>query len=375
MTATPEYRASVNSPSRRVTQIKVTHGGVTVGIIQDDALISGAVQARISNRVTRTCEFTLPDTYFPETPESLLSPYRAIVQISTGIGYPDGSYEIFPVFTGRIYDAVQGADGLVSFRGDDLAADVVAYRFERPTVSQSGPGTSTLNEIRRLIQQAYQPATFGANDADDAPVPVLGWDEDRGQALDDLASSISSRWYTLGNGDFVVRRFPYVVSPPDIYLSDGPGGAVAEASRAISREAVANGVTVVSERLDGSPPVVSTVHDENPSSPTYFGDLFGKVTRIIKIQTPLDEVQTEALARRQLIASLALSEQWAANIVPDATLELEDMVNISYRGASADQVLDSITYPLTVDGMMTIQGRSSVVPPILTNIADSEATE
>lgn len=347
------------------------HGGVTVGLINTEALISGSVSAQLSGRVTRSAEFTLPDTFYPQTATDLLAPERAIVQISTGIGYPDGSREIFPVFTGRVYEASQAESGTVTFRGDDLAADVVAFRFETPNSSQSGPATSTIGEIQRLIRDAYDAATFGTHDADDGEVPVLAWDEDRGQALDDLSSSLQSRWYALGNGDFVVRKYPYTATTPLLTLSDGIGGVVSGATRSKTRDGVTNSVTVVSERLDGTSPVRAIVRDNNAASPTYFSGLFGKVSQIITIQTPVDEFIATLLAKKQLVSSLALAEQWSASIVPDATLEPGDTVTISYRGASADQVLDSITYPLTADGTMAIQGRASIPEPILTDISDT----
>jgi hypothetical protein len=371
LTSTSLYRASVNTPTRRETQIRVLHGTTTVALLNTEALIAGSVTASLSSRVSRTADFTLPGQYFPDLPTDLLSPYRAIVEISTGIGYPDGSREIFPVFKGRIYDATIGPDGIASFRADDLAADVVSYRFEMPNVSQSGPGTSTLLEIRRLIQQAYPDATFGVNDSDDANVPILAWDDDRGQAIDDLASSLQSRWYTLGNGDFVVRRFPYVASTPIIALTDGPGNAISEASKTVTRDGTFNSSTVVSERLDGSAPVTATVRDNNPTSDTYFGGDFGLVSQVTRLQTPLDQVLANELARKQLVASLALGEQWNWTMVSDATLEPGDTVSISYRGRTATQVLDSIQYPLVAD-TMRVQSRSSIPEPILTGI---EATE
>lgn len=372
LTASATYRASVNTPTRRETQIRVIHGTTTVALLNNEALISGSVAANLSSRVTRSAEFTMPEEYFPDLSTDLLSPYQAIVEISTGIGYPDGSREIFPVFKGRIYEATLESDGVASFRADDLAADVAAYRFEQPNISQAGPGTSTLNEIRRLIQQAYPDATFGSNDSDDAEVPILAWDDDRGQAVDDLAASLQSRWYALGNGDFVVRRYPYVASTPLITIQDGPGGAVSQATKSITRDGTFNSSTVVSERLDGSLPFSSTVRDENPASPTYFGGNFGKVSQVVRVQTPLDQVLTDALARRQLVSSLALGEQWSWTMMSDATLEPGDTVTVSYRGRSATQVLDSIRYPLVTD-MMDVQSRSSIPEPILTGIDTTEA--
>lgn len=368
LTSTPAYKGALHGPHRRETSIRVSVLGETLEIIDTEALITGNVTAQLTNRVTRTCEFSLPGRYFPRLPTDLLSPYQAVVQISTGIGFPDGSREIFPVFTGRIYQATLGADGVAVFRGDDLAADVVAYRFEVPTSSQSGPGTSTIAEIRRLIRQAVPGATFGTDTADDANVPILAWDEDRGQALDDLAASLRSRWYALGDGSFVVRKFPYVAETSVADIVDGPGGLLSNADINVTRDAVTNSVTVVSERLDGSEPVRATVRDNNSSSPTYFGDRFGRVSQIVTIQTPVDSFVAELLARKQLVSSLSLSEQWTGDMVPDASLEPGDTVSLSYRGVNGKQVLDNITYPLTTEGTMRIQGRSSIAEPVLTDI-------
>lgn len=365
LTSSVVYRDALPRPVRRETQIKIIHGETTVATINTEALLSGSVSAQLSSRVTRSAEFSLPGSYFPASPTDLLSPYRAKVLISSGIGYSDGSREIFPIFKGRVYQASMNESGIASFRGDDLAADVIAYRFETPNSSLSGPGTSTVGEIRRLIQQAVQTAQFGTNDVDDGEVPVLAWDDDRGKALDDLANALHARWYALGNGDFVVRRFPYVATAPVLTLTDGPLGAISTASRVLSRDGVTAGVTVVAERLDGSDPLYATVHDNNPSSPTYFEGLFGKVTQVLRIQSPSNAALAYEMARRQLVSSLALSEQWTATVVPDYTLEPGDTVRMTYRGATADQVLDSITYPLTTDGMMSLQGRSSIVEPTL----------
>jgi uncharacterized protein DUF5047 len=365
LTASARYRDALPRPVRRETEIKIIHGDTVVDVINTEALISGGVSAQLSSRVTRSAEFTLPGSYFPQSPTDLLSPYRAKVLISTGIGYTDGSREIFPIFKGRVYQASMSASGLATFRGDDLAADVISYRFETPASSLSGPGTSTVSEIRRLVQEAVQTASFGTNDVDDGEVPVLAWDDDRGKALDDLANALHARWYTLGNGDFVIRKFPYTATAPLLSLTDGPLGTIVSAARTLSRDGVTAGVTVVAERLDGSEPLYATVHDNNQSSPTYFNGLFGKVTQVVRVQSPSNVALAYELARRQLVSSLALSEQWSADVVPDYTLEPGDTVSLTYRGATADQVLDEITYPLTASGTMSIQGRSSIPEPTL----------
>jgi hypothetical protein len=120
---------------------------------------------------------------------------------------------------------------------------------------------------------------------------------------------------------------------------------------------------VVSERLDGSDPVRVTVRNTVAGSPTQFGDLFGRVSQVIKIQTPLTNVEAQRLAKAQLNASTALTEQWDVGCIPDHTLEPGDPLRFRARGRTTVQVVDSITYPLGLGGMR-ITTRAFSVPPV-----------
>jgi hypothetical protein len=318
-------------------------------------LVSGSVTAQLTNRVTRTAEFTLSDEWFPRTPESPFSPYQAVVRIRAGIGYGDGTEETFPLITGRVWDVRRSAGGSVTFGVDDLAADVVAARFEAPEKSSSLP---VLGEIRRLILGALPQATFGMDTVNDAPTPPLVWDEDRGQALDDLAQAVGGRWYALGNGDFAVRPFNYQQDTVMQQFLDGPQGLMSTADTSVTRDGTANSVVVVAERMDGSEPVRRIVRDVSPSSPTLYGGKFGRVVQVNKIQTPLTVSEAQTLAQTQLAAVGALSEQWAANVVADYTMEPGDLVRLGYRGYSADQIIDGIMYPLVTSNTMSLATRS-----------------
>jgi hypothetical protein len=358
LTATALYNAAIANPHERATRIRVFHGTEDVTPAGGLPIVDGTVHAALSSRVTRSLDLEVPHEYFPHNPTDLLSPYRATVLVETGIRYPNGSVELFPVFRGRIYQATLNGDGAALLRADDLAADVLAYRFEQPEPAQAG--ISTIDQMRILISQAIDNATFGPNDVDDATVPELVWDDDRGKAMDDLASSLRGRWYALGNGDFVVREFPYLTSTPVVDLTDGPQGIVVSASKTVTRDATANSITVISERVDGSEPITATRRDGAIASPTYFGGLFGKVSQILKPQTPLTAAGADQLALRTLEASLALTEQWSVSMVPLHWLEPGDTVGINYRGVSAEQVIDSMTIPLTTRGSMSLRTRSSV---------------
>lgn len=362
LTASATYRAVLPYPHKRYTTLDVFQGGVQVASIGDLTFSAGSVTANLTSRVTRTASLTFSDADFPGDVNSILSPYESVIRIRTGIQYPDGLREVFPVFTGRVYTPQRTADGMVTVQADDRAADVIAYRFEAP--QNVGTSTTVLTEIQRLILQAVPEATFGTSDVTDQNSPALTWDEDRGQALDDLAEVLQGRWYELGNGDFVVRLFPYALGTVVSTISDGEGGLLSTATRTLTRDGVVNSVTVVAERIDGTSPIRVTARNTDASSPTMFGDLYGRVSQVIRIQTPLTSSAAQALAVQQLAAQSALAEQWSAQMVPDATLEPGDTVRLSYRGQSADQVIDSITYPLTTSGLMSLTTRSAIAAPV-----------
>lgn len=360
------YNDIIKGPHEQVTRIRVFHGPTEVTPAGGVPIIDGSVSASLSSRVSRTLDLAVPFEFYPHNPTDLLSPYRATVQVESGPRYLDGTSELFPLFTGRIYEATLAGDGTVSLRADDLAADVLAFRFEQPQNSQ--PFTSIVQQIQALISEAVNGATFGPNDVDDTVCPTITWDEDRGQALDDLAAALKARWYALGDGRFVIREYPYLTSTPVAFLVDGTAsdrqGLIISASKTITRDSTANSVTVVSERMDGTTPVVARRRDASSSSPTQFGGLFGKVSQIIKVQTPLTAVEADALARRQLASSLALTEQWQLETPLIHFLEPGDTIRIRYREIETVQVIDSWNIPLTTNGTMSFVTRSSVPEPV-----------
>ena len=356
--STATYQQVLRRPHKRVFRIDVTDidGEVRAENIRP---FSGEVRASVSQRVTRQATFALGREFYPTTADDPLSPEFAVASIQAGVEYGDGSTEMFPIFKGRITTATAQTDGSVVFSADDLAADVVAYPFEQPRMTTEA---TTLAEMRGLITEALPQAVYGTNDVLDAPTPQLTWDEDRGGALDDLAQSLGGRWYTLGDGSFVVRSFSYAPGPIVATYADGPQGVVSSADVSRTRDGAFNGVVVVSERTDGTDPVRVPARVNNLANPLYFEGKYGKVVQIIKVTTALSPAQAQTLAQTQLNASAALRDQWSVGMVPDMSLEPGDTVSFGYRGLTGTQIVDSLTYPLDNQSLMTVQGRAGVEP-------------
>lgn len=353
------YKDAIHAPHKQAFEVDL-YDGVGGALLENNVpVFGGSISANLTHRVTRSGTFDLGAEFWPVSALSPLTPYRTVANIRAGIEYGDGSRELFDVVTGRVGDVVRHTDGHVSARVDDLAADVIGYRFEQPETSDR---VSVISQIQRLITGVIPLATFGSNNVTDALMPSqLTWDEDRGKALDDLAEALGARWYTLGNGDFVVRAYPYDVGTVVQTVADEAAGLLVSGQATVTRDGAANSVTVVVERFDGGTPFRVRARDEGATSPTRFDGPFGKVSQIIKVQTPLTVGQATTYARAQLNAATALSSQWSVSMVPDFTLEPGDTVRIKSRGLNEVQLIDSITYPLA-PGTMGLSTRAFVRP-------------
>ena len=362
--STALYKAYIQTPHKRIARIDAIDINGTV-LAQDVPIVGGSVSANLTNRVARSASFTLTDEWWPRLPTDPFSPFLSVVKVRAGVEYGDGTTEMFPLFTGRVTTASRETDGRVSFDAEDLAADVIAFRFERPQVTRDhgtfGAPPTILGEIEELITEALPSAVFGTHGVADAYLPVLTWDEDRAQALDDLANTLGGRWVADGDGVFTVQPIAYGPVAPVASFLDGPSGMLSRARIMMTRDGTANSVTVVSERQDGTEPVRVTVRDTAPASPTFFGGKFGRVSKVIKVQTPLTTAEAQVFARSELAASVALTEQWDAEIVGDHTLVPGDTVTLSHRGYQSDQVIDAMTYPLSPQETMSLSTRGTVV--------------
>ena len=356
LTASTQYKAAIHAPHKLAFEADLYAGPGGALLENDVPIFGGSVQAALTHRVTRSGTFNLGPEFWPTSATSVLTPYQTVVKIRGGMEFGDGSKETFPLITGRVGDLTRNANGDVTARVDDLAADVIGFRFQSPRNSDN---VTVLNQIRRLISEALPSAVFGTNDVADAQTPKLTWDEDRGQAIDTLAGALGGRWYALGDGSFVVRAYPYDTGVIVQTVVDGPGGLLVTGVPAITRDGAANSVTVVVERFDGGVPFRVTATDLNPASPTMFGGPFGRVSQIIKVQTPLTQGQATTYARAQLEAATALSSSWTVGMVPDYSLEPGDTVRLESRGVSSTQVIDTITYPLA-PGVMNLNTRAFV---------------
>jgi hypothetical protein len=269
------------------------------------------------------------------------------------------------VFYGRIETVQMTRDGQVGVSANDLAADVVDAQFENP---QSSVPTNTIStEFRRLVQGALPDAVFGTSDLTGVKIAPLTWQSDRAQALDDMSATVAMTWYPLADGSFVQRLVPWT-NPgqvAQINLADGTGAApgvnnaVTDWTITVSRTGVYNSVVFASERQDGSTPVYAVVRDLSASSPTYYLGNFGRKPLLVQNQAALSQSQCLAAAKSTLKQATAITQVWdPVSIVPDASLELGDLLGLRAEGAADTQVIVGFTLPLRETASMSLSLRA-----------------
>jgi hypothetical protein len=362
-----QYRDALTRPHTAYERVDVLDRQGNI-LHSDLSFIDGSVRATLNSRVARVLSLTVDRSWFPLLPNGsidtggLLAPFGNRLRAYRGITYGDGTVVAFPVFYGRIETVQTNKAGQVGVSANDLAADVVDAQFETPQASVTANTIST--EFRRLVRDALPDAQFGTSDLTGVRIPPLVWQNDRAQALDDMSATVAMLWYPLADGSFVQRLTPWT-SPgrvAQVSLADGTGdarGQVSDWTITVSRTGVYNSVVFTSERQDGAAPVYATVQDLTASSPTYYLGNFGRKPLLIQNQAALTQSQCLAAARSALRQATAITQTWdPVSIVPDASLELGDLLAMSADKAASTQVVVGFTLPLRETGDMSLSLRA-----------------
>lgn len=355
----PMYRAALAASHQSYTLVEVLDGDQDL-LESDLTFLSGSVTATLTSRISRGCNISFAEEMYPFDPGDLLAPYGNMVRVTRGIEFADGTRFAWVVFVGRIQDATLNGDGTCAIEAADFAADVLESRFLRPENSAATAPVSA--EIQRLIADGFPQASFAFIEEFDMPTRVRTWQLDRGQALDELATSAGAFWYPQADGRFVLRRYPWTVAGPPVvtYSDTGELGVISRASSNRSRSEVFNSLTVTGERLNGDQAVYSLAQDTNPASITYIDGSFGRRHQLLRLQTPGTFGSAQGAALDNLQRLISPVDTWGWSMSVDAALELGDVVGLAVYGRTGIvQVVASMRLPLG-PGEMQVAARSQV---------------
>lgn len=332
-----------------------------------DALIgrldvaSGSVTADRGSIVRRTCDIVINPQHLDDPLiATYLNPYGSVVKMWRGVRFPDGTMNEAPIFTGRIDSVDLALDGL-SLRCSDLAAQIVDARF--PKQYQVTNATTRMTDlIRNLILDAM-PAADVSIDLTSTALVRNGstWEQERAEALDDLATQLGAEWFADMSGVFHLRWLPALITPttPVEWIIDaGDSGVLIRNQVTQDRANVYNQVVVNGEAIGDVAGAFGEAHDTNPTSPTYWGGPYGKVPAIITGQTvsPNTTTGANALAKRLLAQYMSRTSSLSVTCVCNPKLQLGQVVRVFAPHLYTDGLyyVQSMSIPTTPDESMTI---------------------
>jgi len=351
------YRAALAGPHEPTVRVEVWRQGVRLDNLPAGLpIFGGAISATLNSQVTRQLSLTIDESFYPAEPTDLLAPYGNELRVFQGVRAGAAPPYEWQTFRGRINEVSLDTAGTLTVSALDRAADVKDSGFFRPENAQNG---NLLSEFKRLVIDAVPDAQFGTSDKFFVATPLTTWQEDRGSACDELAGTGGAYWYTLANGDFVMRTVPWTIDQTAVLtLSDGPGGTLFTAVPTRSRENVFNVVIVTAESTDGGIPLYALVADNDAASPTYVGGAFGVKSKLISSPMSSNQQAVLKLAQALLLQSTSLTQTWNVSCPPDPSLELGDAIIISARNlAPVIQVVSGFTLPMA-PGAMSITFRA-----------------
>ena len=326
-------------------------------------LAGSSMQATLTAQVSRNLTLNVPWHMYPTATTDLLHPYGREIRVWRGVRTAGVSNPyMWQIFRGKIQRVSRSKrSGTCTVQCADRAQDVLDHGFVNP--QNSVPGSPLNIEFQRLVRGAVPDAEFGDSDDFAEVTQAFAWEFNRAGAVEEMFSSAGALWYSLADGKFVTRRYPWAVpGAPLLTLSDGPDGVILSADETRSRSAMYNVVTATGERLNGDKPVTATARDDRPGSVTDVAGEFGIKSLLLRRQSPSTEGGAKSAAEAALRTAITPTETVLWEQAPDAAVELGDVVALDVNDRTGIiQVISSFGMPLDIGPAMTVQGRSQVV--------------
>ncbi|UFU03430.1 DUF5047 domain-containing protein [Ruania suaedae] len=361
---TGAYLEAIQSPHEIVIRADVDKGGVR--LYSDLPVVGGSVSVD-SNRITRReCDLLvaprLRDGVYgdrpslPESPGAPLGHYGQEITLRHGLVYPNGVTEWVPIGVYRI-DAVDGSlldQSGVQITGRSREAWIADHRFPFPR-TVSGPSAQQL--IADLIHETDPAFVVVPSATQDRRIRRTTFDEDRWDAITQIARSIGAVVYADAAGRFVIRDAPTLDSPPVWKVASG--GVLISADQSSSRDRVYNRVVCRGENpASGARPVSGQARDTDPTSPTRYGSpsegAYGRVIKFMSIPTITTSLQARSAAAAELARSTGAASSVDIGAVPNIALEALDVIDLWTDPSDVNtirrHVVDSFSFDLAAGG-------------------------
>lgn len=325
----------------------------------------GTVTIDVSSQVRRQLSITVADPALsPQIAQDLLAPFGTELAVATGIKYPNGKVDWVPLGRFRVDSATATQSGQsgptgVDVAGSDRSANIVDGRFFIPTKSV---GSTVVAEIRHLVDPVMPAGVPSMVDlsGNTAACPAQVYDDkDRAGAVARLAASINTEFFISPDGTPTLRTLKKPSDPAAWTIDVGAQGVLLEASPAVDRTNIYNGVIATGERTDGTPAGFAVVTDDDPSSPTMWGGPFGKKPVFFSSPT-LAPAQCFGAAAGLLARHTGAGWTISLSSLTNPLLEGGDPIQVNLPdGRIQRHIVDKLTIPLDVSTAMAIETHSN----------------
>jgi hypothetical protein len=321
-------------------------------------------------------------------------PFGGYVQLYRGIVYPDGTVERPLLATLRV-DNVSWArsEGAATLELSDRMAQVQDEPFLSPW---SAGGLTPSQACQQLVYDVFGDAisyTILTDPAAETALVDAVYDQDRAQAVDELAASVGAAAYFTANGDFMLAPVTLAATErrwgqPGAFwgepgrtwgsgaafeLDAGPTGTLVDVVENLDRAGVRNGVAVRGQAGADSPLIFALAVDDDPASPTRWGGPFGKVAMIVASTSVQTQEQADQAAATQLAQKLSLTRTVTVRGVPNPALVPDDTVEVCFPDGREELMLvTAVSLPLTptepMELLCTGEYRPAVLPTTRTRM-------
>lgn len=297
-----------------------------------------------------------------------LTPYYTEVQVYRGIAFADGKEETVPLARGFVSEVSWDNQEMLTVRAFDRTMVIADAKFP---VKRTIGGASALDLIAMLAAEPWA-ATWNAGTVDragtlsvqpgvaDAAVPATEVDEDRWDAVQQLATLLNAEVYAdYNSAKLIVAPSPDLINAAPVWTVDfGPEGSLTDWEQTLSRETVYNAVAVIGPEASG---LWGYAEDTTVTSPTYVRR-FGRRTLTQQADLLTTQAALDAAAKTYLSRSLGLAASVDLSIAPNPALRPGDAITVALPdGTTARKVIDGLTVPLVPTGEFSLNTRTTEV--------------
>lgn len=292
-------------------------------------------------------------------------PYGVQIQVARGITYGNGGVEVARLGVFCVQSVEQ--DGLratpeIHVTALDRASLLVEAGVE---AAQLFPAATTWGTfVGGLATQVHSQLTYALDFPGTTPLgrDLLleeGAGNNRWKLIQDSAQALGKVAYFDQDGVLQIRDLPDPGAPVWT-VAAGPGGVMVSSARTLTRDGQANGVLALGEAATDTPPARGFAVDTGVSSPTKWGDEFGRRLRVFASPLLTDDAMAAAAAQTVLQRTVGLPYSLDLSAVPNPALEPWDVLAVKHSATDVEaHALDRVTVPLSADGAVALSTRDT----------------